>query len=109
MIPGMSTFPSFSTASRAWSIVMNVPVLPTPALLGEEREGSESVRSSEGAKLESSCFESVGKFVFSNPLVIMLGLILCYMESAGSFGLGLILTKYTYHSKTVENPLVTQL
>ena len=32
MTPGMSTTPSVSLSSRTWSMVMNVPVLPTPAL-----------------------------------------------------------------------------
>ena len=34
MTPGISTTFSLPTCSRVWSIVMNVPVLPTPALQG---------------------------------------------------------------------------
>ena len=38
MMPAISTFPSLATCSRARSMVMNVPVRPTPALRKRERE-----------------------------------------------------------------------
>ena len=38
MTPAMSTTFSFLTCSRTWSMVMNVPVRPTPALREGERD-----------------------------------------------------------------------